>query len=171
MHRGPAWRMPMLVRGAMIVWAMAAAVMPAGGLYAAVATPGADPPAVEIAELDAVAVPVPAPEPADLPESAPLEVKSLDLNYKPEAPATEPRSDDLRFDFAERPAPATGLKLAPSPGASQTGWAFSGRAGPLRWLTPLDGEGQSTLRLWGRIPDQPRAPGLGRFNVSIHYSL
>lgn len=161
----------MLVRGAMIVWAMTAAVLPAGAVYAAVAAAGADPPAVEIAEPSADPEPVPAPAPADRPESAPLEVKSLDLNYRPDTQAPEPRSDDLRFDFAERPAPATGLKLAPSPGASQTGWAFSGRVGPLRWLTPLESEGQTRLRLGGRLPDQPRTPGLGRFNMSIHYSF
>ncbi|MGH8620905.1 MAG: hypothetical protein ACRET3_02110 [Burkholderiales bacterium] len=155
----------------MIVWAMAAAVLPAGAVYAAVAAPGADSPAVEITEPSAVPEPLPAPAPADRPESAPLAVKSLDLNYRPNAPAPEPRTDDLRFDFAERLAPSTGLKLASSSGASQTGWAFSGQAGPLRWLTPLDSEGQTRLRLGGRLPDQPRTPGLGRFNLSIHYSF
>lgn len=159
----------MLVRGALIMWATAAAVLLGGAAYAAEVVPEADSPAVETAEPSAVLEPGPAP--VDQPASVPIDARPPGLIYRPDAPAPEPRPDDFRFDFAERPAPATGLRLAEASGASRTGWAFSGRAGPLRWLTPLDSEGQTRLRLGGRLPDQPRAPGLGRFNVSIHYSF
>jgi hypothetical protein len=163
--------MPMLVRGAMIMWATAAAVLLGGAVYAAEAVPEADSPAVEAAEPSAVSEPDPALAPVDQPASVPVDARPPRLDYRPDAPAPEPRRDVFRFDFAERPAPATGLRLVAAPGVSRTGWAFSGRAGPLRWLTPLDSEGQTRLRLGGRLPDQPRAPGLGRFNVGIHYSF
>jgi hypothetical protein len=156
----------MLVRGAMILWATAAAVLLGGAACAAEALPEADSAAVETAESSAVSKPGPAS--VDQP-SVPVNAKPLSLSYRLDAPAPEPRPDDFRFDFAELTAPATGLRLAEAPGASRTGWAFSGRAGPLRWLTPLDSVGQTRLRLGGRLPDQPRPPGLGRINISIHY--
>jgi len=55
--------------------------------------------------------------------------------------------------------------------ASRPGWAFSGRVGPVRWLTPLDGEGDTRLRFGGRVPGQPRLPGMGLFNVGVHYAF
>jgi len=55
--------------------------------------------------------------------------------------------------------------------ASRPGWAFSGRVGPLRWLTPLDSEGDTKLRFGGRVPGQPRLPGMGLFNVGVHYAF
>jgi hypothetical protein len=48
---------------------------------------------------------------------------------------------------------------------------MSGRVGPLRWLSPLEGEGEASVKLGGRIKDQPRMPGLGLFNVEIHYNF
>jgi hypothetical protein len=48
---------------------------------------------------------------------------------------------------------------------------MSVRAGVLRWLTPIDGDGGITMRLGGRIADQPRTPGLGSFNLSLHYAF
>jgi len=69
-------------------------------------------------------------------------------------------------------APAgTGLKLTPAPGSIKPGWEMSGRVGPLRFLSPLDGEGDTKLRLGGRLPGQPRMPGMGLFNVGIHYNF
>ena len=157
----------MLVRDAMILWATAAAVLLGGAVCAAEAVPEADSAAIETAVSGAVSKPGPAP--VDQPASVPVNAKPLSLSYGLDAPAPERRPDDFRFDFAELTAPATGLRLAEAPGASRTGWAFSGRAGPLRWLTPLDSVGQARLRLGGRLPDQPRPPGLGRINISIHY--
>jgi hypothetical protein len=159
----------MLVRGAMIVWAVAATVLPLAAAYAADAAPNAAVTAMESTPPDAS----PAPEPVstDPVESVPLDARPVGLNYKFDAPAPEPLPDGLRFDFARRPASASALRFSPAPSGPRPGWAFSGRAGPLRWLTPLDGEGGTKVRLWGRIPDQPRQPGLGNLNMSIHYSF
>ncbi len=159
----------MLVRGSLIVWAMAATVLPLAAAFAAEATPGAAAPASESAAPNAD--PAPEPLPADWLESLSLDSRPAGLNYNLVALAPEPRPFGQRFDVAWRPAHATALKLSPPLSASRPGWAFSGRAGPLRWLTPLDGEGGTTVRLWGRIPDQPREPGLGSLNMSIHYSF
>lgn len=159
----------MLVRGATILWAMAATVLPLAAAFAEEATPGAATPAIESTSLNAPAEPELVFE--DSVESISLGARPLGLNYKLDEPAPDSRPDGARFDFVQRPASASALRLSPALAGSRTGWAFSGRAGPVRWLTPLDGEGQSTLRLWGRIPDQPRTPGLGRFNMSIHYSF
>jgi len=159
----------MLARGAFIVWAIAAMMLPHAAAFSAEAMPGAAAPAIEFINPNEP----PAPEfvSVDPVESVPLDARPVGLNYKLDAPVPDSRPDGLRFDFARRQASASALRLSPALGGSRPGWAFSGRAGPVRWLTPLDGEGQSTLRLWGRIPDQPRVPGLGKFNMSIHYSF
>jgi hypothetical protein len=113
-----------------------------------------------------------APTPADqtswgmVPESRPAS-----LFYKLDVRDPAPPSEEFRFDFAHRPAPATGIRLVPAAGASRGGWAVSGRAGPLRWLTPISSEGGTVMRFGGRVPNQPRTPGLGNFNLSIHYSF
>lgn len=130
---------------------------------------------------------------------------STGLKSNPDAVATLPRSDELRYsvplatpyarsdDFRVDPAigaassifraadplygiPAgapggTGLKLTPAPSSSRPGWEMSGRVGPLRFLSPLDGEGETQLRLGGRVPGQPRMPGMGLFNLGIHYNF
>jgi len=159
----------MLVRGAIILWAMAATVLPLAAAFAAEATFVAAAPAIESSHLNAP--PAPELESVDPMESVPFDARPVGLNYKLDETAPDSRPDGPRFDFVQRPASASALRLSPAFAESRTGWAFSGRAGPVRWLTPLDGEGQSTLRLWGRIPDQPRVPGLGKFNMSIHYSF
>jgi hypothetical protein len=159
----------MPVRGAMIVWAMAATVLPLAAGYAAEATPPAA--AFPIESTPPNASPAPEPVSTDPVESVLLDARPVGLNYKFDAPAPEPLPNGLRFDFARRPASASALRFSPAPSGPRPGWAFSGRAGPLRWLTPLDGEGGTKVRLWGRIPDQPRQPGLGNLNMSIHYSF
>jgi hypothetical protein len=159
----------MLVRGLMILWAMAATVLPPAAVYAAETAPPAAASPIESTHPDAS----PASEPVsvDPVESVPLDARPAGLNYKFDAAVPEPLPDGLRFGFARRPASASALRFSPAPGGSRPGWAFSGRAGPLRWLTPLDGEGGTTMRLGGRIADQPRTPGLGLFNMSFHYSF
>jgi hypothetical protein len=82
-----------------------------------------------------------------------------------------PRHDNHHYGMASGTTPAGALNLAPSSAAARTGWGFSGRVGPVRWLTPLDGEGETKMRFGGRLPGQPRLPGLGNFNVSIHYAF
>jgi hypothetical protein len=83
--------------------------------------------------------------------------------------ATAP--DDFRYGLSGRTAAAAPLKLSTGHSAARTGWQWSGRLGPLRWMSPLDGEGESKLRFGGRLPGQPRMPGTGHFNVGIHYTF
>lgn len=63
------------------------------------------------------------------------------------------------------------LNLDRGPAAPRTGWEMSGRVGPLRWLAPLEGEGETQVRLGGRIQNQPRIPNMPPLNVGIHYSF
>lgn len=97
-------------------------------------------------------------------------------------PAAAPADDHPRYGFARSgalapeevryglaPARPSPLKLSAGQPATKTGWQWSGRVGPLRWMSPLDGEGESKLRFGGRLPGQPRMPGMGHFNVGIHY--
>ena len=90
---------------------------------------------------------------------------------KPDAEAAPFHSFSRRDGLAMGPAPGTSLKVAPTNPAFRTGWQFSGRVGPVRWLTPLEGEGETRLRFGGRVPGQPRLPGMGLFNVGIHYTF
>jgi len=159
----------MLVRGAIILGVLAATVLPPAVVFSAEATPGAAAPAIESTHLNVPADPELVFE--DPVESVPLDARPVGLSYKLDEPAPDSRFDGVRFDFAQRAASASALRLSPASAGPRTGWSFSGRAGPVRWLTPLDGEGETTLRLWGRIKDQPRPPGLGRFNMVIHYSF
>jgi len=157
----------MLLQRAMIVWAIAATTLPAVGAYAAEATPAAPSPAIESSPPSLAQVPVP---------SVPMEgfqfdAKPAGLTYKVDLPAAAPRPDDFRFDFAQRQAPEAVLRLSPVVSTPRTGWAFSGRVGPVRWLSPIDGEGETKMRLWGRIPEQPRMPGMGNLNIGLHYTF
>jgi len=61
--------------------------------------------------------------------------------------------------------------VSPAISAHKTGWQFSGRLGPVRWLTPLEGDGGTTVRFGGRVPGQPRMPGMGLFNLGVHYTF
>ena len=62
------------------------------------------------------------------------------------------------------------LKLARAPYVTRPGWEMSGRLGPLRWLSPID-ERESQVRFGGRLQGQPRMPGMGLFNIGIHYNF
>ncbi len=158
----------MLVRGAIILGAMAAIVLPPAVAFSAEATPEAAAPAIESTHLNAPADPELVSE--DPVESVSLGARPSGLNYKLAEPAPDFRPDGERFDFAPSAAFTSTLRLSPAFAGPRTGWNFSGRAGPLRWLAPLDGEFEGTLRL-GRIPGQPRPPGLGKLNMVIHYSF
>src|SRR5688572_7865938 len=79
------------------------------------------------------------------------------------------RAEDFRQGISARAA--LKLKIAPVSIMDRTGWSWSGRLGPVRWLGPLDGEsGELMLRL-NRIPGAPRPAGLGRVHISIHYTF
>ena len=157
----------MLLQRAMIVWAMAATVLPVVAAHAAEVTPAAPPPAIESTP----------PNPAsELVPSVPmdgllLDAKPAGLIYKMDVAASAPRPDDFRFDFAQRPASEAALKLSPVVSTPRTGWAFSGRLGPVRWLSPIDGAGETAVRLGGRVPGQPYTPGMGHFNINLHYAF
>jgi hypothetical protein len=100
-----------------------------------------------------------------------FDAKPAGLTYKVDVPDAAPRPDDFRFDFAQPPAPEAALRLSPVASTLRTGWAVSGRVGPLRWLSPIDGEGETKMRLWGRVPGQPPTPGMGTFNINLHYAF
>jgi hypothetical protein len=93
------------------------------------------------------------------------------LRFDTEAASTFSRPEDHRYGFAGGAAASSALKLSPAIIAPKTGWQFSGRLGPLRWLTPLEGDGGTTVRFGGRVPGQPRMPGMGLFNVGVHYTF
>ncbi len=78
---------------------------------------------------------------------------------------------NLWTGYGGQGAGASKLKLPPPATATKSGWAMSGRVGPLRWLSPLDGEGETRMRFGGRVQGQPRMPGLGLFNVGVHYNF
>lgn len=157
----------MLLQRVMIVWAMAAAALPVVAAYAAEPTPAAPSSAIESSP------------PSPAPEAAPtvpmvglqLDAKPAGLTYKVNVAGAAPRPDDFRIDFAHRQASEAAPRLSPVVSMPRTGWAFSGRVGPLRWLTPIDGEGETQMRLGGRVQGQPRVPGMGHFNISLHYTF
>ena len=157
----------MLLQRTMIVWAMAAAALQVVPAYAAEATPAAPAPAIEISPPSSAPEMVPSVPMGELQ----LDAKPAGLAYKADVPAAAPWPYESRFDFAQRPAPEAALRLSPVVSTLRAGWAFSGRMGPLRWLSPIDGEGETTMRLWGRIPEQPRTPGMGNFNIGLHYTF
>jgi hypothetical protein len=79
------------------------------------------------------------------------------------------RPEDFRQGISARAA--LKLKVAPVSIMNRTGWNWSGRLGPVRWLGPLDGEGGELMLRLQRIPDAPRPAGLGRIHISIHYTF
>lgn len=157
----------MLLQYALIVWAMATSALPVVAAQAAEETPAAPAAAVESSP------PSPAPE---LMLSVPVELFQPDskpggLSYQVDVPAAAPRPDDFRFDFAQHSASESTLRLSPVVSAPKAGWAVSGRMGPLRWLTPIAGEGESKMRLGAKVPGQPHTPGMGSLNISVHYTF
>lgn len=157
----------MLLQRAMIVSAMAVVMQPQSLVLAQDAAPGAPLPVMEAAPSTAGTAS------AEQLAGIVFHARPGGLVYKLDARDPPPLTEEFRFDFAHRPvlSAAAGIRLAPALTASRTGWAVSGRAGPLRWLTPLDGETSTVMRFGGRIADQPRTPGLGKFNLSIHYAF
>lgn len=155
----------MLLQRAMIVWAMAATALPVDAVYAAAATPAAPSAAIESSP------PSPEPAPSVPTEGLQSDAKPVGLTYKVDVPVAAPWPYESRFDFTQRPAPEAALRLSPVVNMPRTGWAFSGRVGPLRWLSPIDGEGETKMRLWDRVPEQPRPPGMGTFNIGLHYTF
>jgi hypothetical protein len=89
----------------------------------------------------------------------------------PSGVAAYSRAEDALYGFPSGGAGGAGLKLSPSSSAPKPGWEVSGRVGPLRFLSPLDSDRETKVRLGGRVPGQPRMPGLGLFNVGIHYNF
>jgi len=79
------------------------------------------------------------------------------------------RVDDFRHGISARAA--LKLQVAPVSILNKTGWSWSGRAGPLRWLGPIDDEGGELMLRLQRIPGAPRPAGLGRLHVGIHYTF
>ncbi len=77
--------------------------------------------------------------------------------------------EDFRHGISTRPLPK--LKIAPVSIMDRTGWSWSGRLGPVRWLGPLDGEGGELMLRVQKIPGAPRPAGLGRVHISIHYTF
>lgn len=146
------------------------------------ATARADPPPAAAADgpstglklnLDAVAT---LPRSDELRHSVPLTTSSArpdDFRLDPAigAATSFSRAEDSLYGFPVGAPKGTGLTLTPAPSASRPGWEMSGRVGPLRFLSPLDGEGDTRMRLGGRVPGQPRMPGMGLFNLGIHYNF
>lgn len=150
----------------MIFWAMAAIALPVFAAHAADATRAAPTPVVK-ASL-AVTPPPAAPVPSQVLH---LDSRPAGLSFKVNEPAPALRPDDFRFGLADRSASTAALNLTPVINSARTGWHFSGRMGPLRWMTPLAGEGETTMRLGGRVPGQPGVSGMGTYHISLHYAF
>jgi hypothetical protein len=157
--------MPMLLQRAMMVSTIAALILPQSTAFAEEAAPATPAPVVETAPSSAAAAP------AEQPEGTVFHARPAGLVYRLDARDAAPLPETYRFDFERQPMPATGIRLAPAYGAYRGGWSLSGRAGPVRWLTPLSSEGTTVMRFGGRVPGQPRTPGLGLFNLSAHYEF
>jgi hypothetical protein len=157
---------------------MTATMLPALPAYPAQPAPSAAPTETSAnLQLQVPVSPAPTPAAASAPaaDAPSLNVQSRTTELKFEADPTTfyalPRHDNHHYGMASGSMPAGALNLAPSSAAARAGWGFSGRVGPVRWLTPLDGEGETKMRFGGRIPGQPRLPGTGNFSVSIHYAF
>lgn len=169
----------MLPCRAVLVSVMTATILPALPAHPAQPTPSAGPTESSTSlQLQVPASPAAAPVASSAAPAAgtpSLNVPSRTTELKFEADPTTfyalPRHDNHHYGLASGSVPAGALNLAPSSAAVRTGWGFSGRVGPVRWLTPLDGEGETKMRFGGRLPGQPRLPGTGNFSVSIHYAF
>jgi hypothetical protein len=86
------------------------------------------------------------------------------------AGTTDSRTDEPVYGLSDRAA-VEPLRIAVPSLMNRTGWSWSGRLGPLRWLGAMDGEGNEFMLSLRRIPGQPRIEGAGRFHVGIHYTF
>ena len=84
---------------------------------------------------------------------------------------SEFRPEDLHYGLTPAAAIGASLKATRASFMHRTGWNWSGRLGPLRWLGPVDSADGEMLLSLRRVPGQPRAEGLGKFHVSIHYTF
>ena len=105
------------------------------------------------------------------PNSAPGIVAETRAAVEAGATYSFSRPGDHRYGLASGAATSSALKLSPTIYIPKTGWQLSGRVGPVRWMRPLEGEGETALRFGGRLPGQPHMPGMGLFNVGIHYTF
>lgn len=153
---------------AVLVSAITATVMPVLSVYAADSIPVTQPPNGTGA-LQNQFRPV-LPQSFTAPGIRP-ERRQGGLRLETEAASTSSRPDDHRYGFASGAAAGSALKVSPAISAHKTGWQFSGRLGPVRWLTPLEGDGETKMRFGGRLPGQPRMPGMGLFNIGVHYTF
>jgi hypothetical protein len=161
--------MHMSRRRAVLVLAVVATALPALPAYTAEATPPAAQPESASLQLHVPVAPVNAPV-APTPRA---ENRSSGLKAESEMSpySSFSRHDNHSYGLASGAVPSSALNLSSSTSATRPGWQFSGRAGPVRWLAPLDGEGETKMRFGGRVPGQPRLPGMGLFNVSVHYAF
>lgn len=176
----------MLRHRAVLVSAIAAGFLPAIAAHASDATPLPQP---EIVSTPQQQVQPASPRPLASSEIQ-VESRSTSLRFATRAaPPAASHSDGYRpgpalgaassssypYDFRYGPSSSgvtqPPLDLYPVVSAAKPGWQFSGRVGPLRWLSPLDGEGDTQLRLGGRVPGQPRMQGMGLFNIGVHYTF
>lgn len=172
--------MHMPIRHAVLVSAITVGSWPAGVAHAADAAaqalaspPGQSQPALR---PETPAAPAPHPvdlRPANLTFAAPPLARQDDPRPGPAIDAASVSARPAAFapGYSATAAAGSALKLSRGPSAPRTGWEMSGRVGPLRWLTPLEGEGETQVRFGGRLQNQPRMPNMPIFNVGIHYNF
>lgn len=157
----------MLRHRAVLVSALAATFMPVFAAYAADSLSVTQPDgAVTLQQLFRPASPQSNSAPGIVSET-----RAAVLSFETGVASSFSRPSDHRYGLASGAAASSALKLSPTNFASKTGWQVSGRVGPVRWMTPLEGEGETAVRFGGRVPGQPRMPGMGLFNVGIHYTF
>ena len=157
----------MLRHCAVLVSAISAMIMPVFAAYAADSLLAAQPDgAVTLQQLF---------RPASPQSSSALvivsETRAASMSIGTAASSSFSLPGDQRYGLGSVAASSSALKLSPTAYVPKTGWQMSGRVGPVRWMTPLDGEGETALRFGGRVPGQPRMPGMGLFNVGVHYTF
>ena len=152
---------------AVVVTAMAATVLPSVPVYAAEIPALSLPPTPPAPAIQLFAPSQAATAPGLRPGSQPV-----GLQFEKDVALSSSRPGDPRQGLVSGAAPGSSLKITPAISASRTGWAFSGRLGPVRWLTPLEGEGETKMRFGGRLPGQPRLPGTSTLiNFGFHYTF
>lgn len=154
-------------RRAVLVSALSATIMPVFAAYAADSLPVTQlDGAVTLQQLFRPASPQSLSTPGIRSDS-----RAAGLSFETGSASSFSRPSDHRYGLASGAAASFALKLSPTIYAPKTGWQLSGRLGPVRWMTPLEGEGGTAVRFGGRVPGQPQMPGMGLFNVGIHYTF